>query len=144
MTLRARVENGLTLSSASWRVWSQKEANWLEKRKFQSLQSSNTKTTQTRTGNPNLQMLGQVSAMLLPMLDSPNLNDLGFRWNKPTDIVSTLVNIYDSRELFIRELSQLFSHRLMDIRDGNLEGVVSSVSCTVIYCLIPASPETSY
>lgn len=69
------------------------------------------------------------------MFDSPNLNDLGFRWNKPTDIVSTLVNIYDSRELFIRELSQLFSHRLMDIRDGNLEGEVSSVSSTVICCL---------
>ena len=82
--------------------------------------------------------------MLLPMLHSPDLNDLGFRWNKPTDIVSTLVNIYDSRELFIRELSQLFSHRLMDIRDGNLEGEVSSISCTVICCFMPASPETSY
>ena len=82
--------------------------------------------------------------MFLPVLDSPNLNDLGFRWNKPTDIVSTLVNIYDSRELFIRELSTLFSHRLMDIRDGNLEGEVSSASSTVICCLMPTSPETSY
>lgn len=89
-------------------------------------------------------MRDQVPAIFLPILDRTNPNDLGFRWNKPTDIVSTLVNIYDSRELFIRELSQLFSHRLMDIRDGNLDGEVSSGPCTIIWCLIPVSPETSY
>jgi len=82
--------------------------------------------------------------MSLPIRHSANTTCLGFRWNKPTDIVSTLVNIYDSRELFIRELSQLFSYRLMHIRDGDLDGEVSSVPCTLTCYLIPSSPETSY
>jgi hypothetical protein len=75
---------------------------------------------------------------------SANITGLGFRWNKPTDIVSTLVNIYDSRELFIRELSQLFSHRLVHIRDGNLDGEVSRVLYTLVCYFMPSLPETSH
>ena len=41
-----------------------------------------------------------------------------FRTNKPSDIISTLVSIYDSRDLFIKELQVLLAQRLLAIKDG--------------------------
>ena len=41
-----------------------------------------------------------------------------FRTNKPSDIISTLVSIYDSRDLFIKDLQVLLAQRLLAIKDG--------------------------
>ena len=44
-----------------------------------------------------------------------------FRTNKPSDIISTLVSIYDSQELFVKELQVLLAQRLLAIKDGNFD-----------------------
>ena len=49
-----------------------------------------------------------------------------FRTNKPSDIISTLVSIYDSQELFVKELQVLLAQRLLAIKDGNFDREVSS------------------
>ncbi|KAF9523397.1 hypothetical protein CPB83DRAFT_910659 [Crepidotus variabilis] len=41
-----------------------------------------------------------------------------FRTNKPSDIISTLVSIYDSRDLFVKELQVLLAQRLLAIQEG--------------------------
>ncbi|OCH91244.1 hypothetical protein OBBRIDRAFT_887137 [Obba rivulosa] len=44
-----------------------------------------------------------------------------FRTNKPSDVISTLVSIYDSKDLFVKELQVLLAQRLLSIKDGNFE-----------------------
>ncbi|KAI0699322.1 hypothetical protein C8T65DRAFT_719807 [Cerioporus squamosus] len=44
-----------------------------------------------------------------------------FRANKPTDVISTLVSIYDSKDLFVKELQVLLAQRLLAVTDGNYE-----------------------
>ncbi|KIP08942.1 hypothetical protein PHLGIDRAFT_126668 [Phlebiopsis gigantea 11061_1 CR5-6] len=44
-----------------------------------------------------------------------------FRTNKPSDIISTLISIYDSQELFVKELQVLLAQRLLAIKDGNFD-----------------------
>ncbi|KIY51524.1 ubiquitin-protein ligase [Fistulina hepatica ATCC 64428] len=44
-----------------------------------------------------------------------------FRTNKPSDIISTLVSIYDSKDLFIKELQVLLAQRLLAISDDGAE-----------------------
>jgi len=44
-----------------------------------------------------------------------------FRTNKPSDTISTLVSIYDSKDLFVKELQVLLAQRLLAIQDGNFE-----------------------
>ncbi|PCH40122.1 ubiquitin-protein ligase [Wolfiporia cocos MD-104 SS10] len=44
-----------------------------------------------------------------------------FRTNKPSDVISTLVSIYDSKDLFVKELQVLLAQRLLAITDGNFE-----------------------
>jgi anaphase-promoting complex subunit 2 len=51
-----------------------------------------------------------------------------FRANKPSDVVSTLVSIYDSKDLFVKELQVLLAQRLLAVTDGNYEKEV----CTLI------------
>jgi hypothetical protein len=46
---------------------------------------------------------------------------IDFRANKPSDVVSTLVSIYDSKDLFVRELQVLLAQRLLAVTDGNYE-----------------------
>ncbi|KAJ3771281.1 hypothetical protein FB446DRAFT_741057 [Lentinula raphanica] len=46
-----------------------------------------------------------------------------FRANKPSDVISTLVSIYDSRDLFVKELQVLLAQRLLAISDDNIEKV---------------------
>ncbi len=46
---------------------------------------------------------------------------LEFRANRPSDIISTLVSIYDSKELFVKELQVLLAQRLLAIKDGNFD-----------------------
>ena len=46
---------------------------------------------------------------------------IDFRANKPTDVISTLVSIYDSKDLFVKELQVLLAQRLLAVTDGNYE-----------------------
>ncbi|KAJ3735886.1 hypothetical protein DFJ43DRAFT_1054769 [Lentinula guzmanii] len=46
-----------------------------------------------------------------------------FRANKPSDVISTLVSIYDSRDLFVKELQLLLAQRLLAIIDDDTEKV---------------------
>jgi hypothetical protein len=45
---------------------------------------------------------------------------------RPTDLISTLVSIYDSHELFIKEVQSLFATLLLQARDGTLHDEVRS------------------
>ena len=47
-----------------------------------------------------------------------------FRTNKPSDTISTLVSIYDSKDLFVKELQVLLAQRLLAIQDGNFDNEV--------------------
>ena len=49
---------------------------------------------------------------------------LDFRTNKPSDTISTLVSIYDSKDLFVKELQVLLAQRLLAIQDGNFDNEV--------------------
>jgi anaphase-promoting complex subunit 2 len=51
----------------------------------------------------------------------------GFRAHKPSDVVSTLVSIYDSKDLFVRELQNLLGQKLLNIKDGNFEKEVRGI-----------------
>lgn len=46
---------------------------------------------------------------------------IDFRTNKPSDVISTIVSIYDSKDLFVRELQVLLAQRLLAITDGNFD-----------------------
>ncbi|KAJ7246180.1 ubiquitin-protein ligase [Mycena rebaudengoi] len=46
-----------------------------------------------------------------------------FRTNKPSDVISTLVSIYDSKGLFVKELQVLLAQRLLAINDDSVEKV---------------------
>lgn len=46
-----------------------------------------------------------------------------FRANKPSDVISTLVSIYDSKDLFVKELQVLLAQRLLAIKDDSMEKV---------------------
>ncbi|KAF5376816.1 hypothetical protein D9757_008906 [Collybiopsis confluens] len=46
-----------------------------------------------------------------------------FRANKPSDVISTLISIYDSKDLFVKELQVLLAQRLLAITDDNSEKV---------------------
>ncbi|KAL7280018.1 hypothetical protein ACG7TL_006431 [Trametes sanguinea] len=51
----------------------------------------------------------------------PEPIDADFRTNKPSDVISTLVSIYDSKDLFVKELQVLLTQRLLAVKDGNYE-----------------------
>ncbi|KAF9220918.1 hypothetical protein BS17DRAFT_713130 [Gyrodon lividus] len=44
-----------------------------------------------------------------------------FRASKTSDIISTIVSIYDSKDLFIKELQVLLAQRLLALKDGNVD-----------------------
>ncbi|KAG8214513.1 hypothetical protein J3R82DRAFT_9571 [Butyriboletus roseoflavus] len=44
-----------------------------------------------------------------------------FRASKTSDIISTIVSIYDSKDLFIKEFQVLLAQRLLAIKDGNFD-----------------------
>lgn len=46
---------------------------------------------------------------------------LAFRVQKPSDTISTLVSIFGSKDLFIKELQIAFGQRLLAISDGNYD-----------------------
>ena len=44
-----------------------------------------------------------------------------FRTSKTDDVISTLVSIYDSKDLFVKELQILLAQRLLAITDGKFD-----------------------
>lgn len=48
-----------------------------------------------------------------------------FRANKTSDVITTLVSIYDSKDLFVKELQVLLAQRLLAITDGNYDKEVN-------------------
>ncbi|KAH7925590.1 hypothetical protein BV22DRAFT_1010971 [Leucogyrophana mollusca] len=44
-----------------------------------------------------------------------------FRANKSSDVISTIVSIYDSKDLFVKELQVLLAQRLLVVKDGNFD-----------------------
>lgn len=50
-----------------------------------------------------------------------------FRANKTSDVITTLVSIYDSKDLFVKELQVLLAQRLLAITDGNYDKEVNSL-----------------
>ncbi|PFH45921.1 hypothetical protein AMATHDRAFT_70905 [Amanita thiersii Skay4041] len=46
-----------------------------------------------------------------------------FRTNKPSDIITTLVSIYDSKDLFVKELQVLLAQRLLAVTDNDIEKI---------------------
>ena len=66
-------------------------------------------------------MLAQVKFPIVFSQSSKLINAIDFRTNRPSDVVSTLVSIYDSRDLFVKELQVLLAQRLLAVTDGNYE-----------------------
>jgi len=56
-----------------------------------------------------------------------------FRASKSSDIISTIVSIYDTKDLFIKELQVLLAQRLLAIKDGNIDREVSRCHSAMIY-----------
>jgi len=77
-------------------------------------------------------MLGLVRASHLWSGRSTNRNS-DFRANKPADVLTTLVSIYDSKDLFVKELQVLLAQRLLAIQDGNYDREVRGHK-SVSYC----------
>ncbi|KAJ7064872.1 hypothetical protein C8F01DRAFT_1128556 [Mycena amicta] len=54
-----------------------------------------------------------------------------FRTNKPSDVISTLVSIYDSKDLFVKELQVLLAQRLLAITDDENNAKVDKERRTI-------------
>jgi len=52
-----------------------------------------------------------------------NRSRLAFRENKPSDVISTLVSIYDSKDLFVKELQVFLAQRLLTLTKDDTERV---------------------
>jgi len=61
------------------------------------------------------------------------LSSQDFRANKPSDIISTLVSIYDSKDLFVKELQVLLAQRLLALKDDDVEKVEREVLLFAYY-----------
>lgn len=70
---------------------------------------------------PEPQDAGPGACDLFLIINNANCVPIDFRTNKPSDIISTLVSIYDSQDLFIKELQVLLAQRLLAIKDGNFD-----------------------
>ena len=77
-------------------------------------------TTLTQIGNPSPSMLVQVEFHPFYGLRAL-ISAIDFRANKPSDVVSTLVSIYDSKDLFVKEFQVLLAQRLLAVTDGSYE-----------------------
>ena len=64
---------------------------------------------------------GEIVMFPLVLFSPQRLHWIDFRTNKPSDVISTLVSIYDSQDLFVKELQVLLAQRLLAIKDGNFE-----------------------
>ena len=50
-----------------------------------------------------------------------------FQTNKPSDVISALVRIYDSKDLFVKELQMLLAQRLLAITKDNSDRIEREV-----------------
>ena len=57
-----------------------------------------------------------------------------FRSGKASDIISTLVSIYDTRDVIVKELQILLAQKLLAVRDYDLEKEVSPGPNRVAFC----------
>lgn len=55
-----------------------------------------------------------------------------FRSGKASDIISTLVSIYDTRDVIVKELQILLAQKLLAVRDYDLEKEVSLLTSIVL------------
>ncbi|KAG9006075.1 hypothetical protein FRB90_010080 [Tulasnella sp. 427] len=53
--------------------------------------------------------------------------DAAFRSTRQTDIISTLVSIYDSKDIFVKELQILLGKRLLEIKDQNYDAEIRNL-----------------
>ena len=60
--------------------------------------------------------------------------------NKPSDVISTLVSIYDLKDLFVKKLQVLLAQWLLAIKDGNLEKEVFILTSSK-HCIDLISPH---
>ena len=58
-----------------------------------------------------------------------------FRTNKPSDVISTLVSIYDSKDLFVKELQVLLAQRLLAITKDSSDRVEREVQFGLSFIL---------
>ena len=58
---------------------------------------------------------------------------IAFRTNKPSDVISTLVSIYDSKDLFVKELQVLLAQRLLTLTKDDTERVEREVSLLLLF-----------
>jgi hypothetical protein len=100
--------------------------------------------TWIRIGTQNPLMLGQVTCFVACYINWRRSDKTAdFRTNKPSDVISTLVSIYDSKDLFIKELQVLLAQRLLAVSDGNYDNEVTVPINVHIFCAdAPSSEET--
>lgn len=81
------------------------------------------KTLWIQSGNPSRWTLLQVSTSRLPISlsllssDRVTSDEAEFRSGKAGDIVTTLVSIFETREVIISELQILLAQRLLSVKD---------------------------
>ncbi|KAF8887095.1 hypothetical protein BD779DRAFT_1528109 [Infundibulicybe gibba] len=83
--------------------------------------------------NEPIQPLQQPEAEIIPVDAGPD-PVYRFSGNKPSDVISTLVSIYDSKDLFVKELQALLAQRLLAIDDDNFEKVEKEVKAALQVC----------
>src|ERR1700728_3114545 len=72
------------------------------------------RTTRIQTGTLSPLMRDLVSYITqFALVGTFNNFTKEFRTNKPSDVISTLVSIYDSKDLFVKELQILLAQRLL-------------------------------
>ena len=110
---------------------------WMKTNPFNPSNNPSCRTIQTRTGNRILLMLALVSTSLffvglenevwwIGLCFVPCMS-IEFRTNKPRDVISALVSIYDSKDLFVEELQVLLAQRLLSITKDNSNRVERQV-----------------
>jgi hypothetical protein len=123
----------LTLSVASWQAsWliARVAIPWLMMTDLSNLyKAPKWMTTPIQIGSQSPSMLVQVKISHHFWWLSRLIKSIDFRANKPSDVVSTLVSIYDSKDLFVKELQVLLAQRLLAVTDGNYEKEV----CLMIF-----------
>ncbi|KAG8945291.1 hypothetical protein FRC04_001068 [Tulasnella sp. 424] len=91
---------------------------------------------------PKSELIGEDNEEIKPLQDTSVLTDdygdftwmpepadadAAFRSTRQTDIISTLVSIYDSKDIFVKELQILLGKRLLEIKDQNYDAEIRNL-----------------
>lgn len=91
---------------------------------------------------PKSELIGEDNEDIKPLQDTSVLTDdygdftwmpepadadAAFRSTRQTDIISTLVSIYDSKDIFVKELQILLGKRLLEIKDQNYDAEIRNL-----------------